>query len=175
MSEGVTTEDGRSVVESIVPPDRLERDAHGNVRLSGGDLGMAVEQAIRDGLPGVRARVDTFGYLPRGNVSTISSTDAREAFEAGAFAVEAAARGGGSVALQVENGITIPRLVPLANVAGKTRHLPDDFLLPAGNQILLRRAGLIWNGCFPNASNSQNPSSDYCMEQNGYSERLPSA
>ncbi len=90
MSEGVTTEDGRSVVESIVPPDRLERDAHGNVRLSGGDLGMAVEQAIRDGLPGVRARVDTFGYLPRGNVSTISSTDAREAFEAGAFAVEAA-------------------------------------------------------------------------------------
>ena len=135
MSEGVTTEDGRSVVESIVPPDRLERDAHGNVRLSGGDLGMAVEQAIRDGLPGVRARVDTFGYLPRGNVSTISSTDAREAFEAGAFAVEAAARGGGSVALQVENGITIPRLVPLANVAGKTRHLPDDFLLPAGNQI----------------------------------------
>jgi 6-phosphofructokinase len=135
MSEGVTAEDGRSVVENLVPPDRLERDAHGNVRLSGGDLGMAIEQALRDGLPGVRARVDTFGYLPRGNVSTINPTDAREAFEAGVFSVEAAARGGGSVALQYEAGITSPQLVPLASVAGKTRHLPDDFLLPEGNQI----------------------------------------
>ncbi|MEK1851216.1 MAG: diphosphate--fructose-6-phosphate 1-phosphotransferase [Phyllobacterium sp.] len=135
MSEGVTAEDGRSVVESIVPSDRLERDAHGNVRLSGGDLGMAIEHALREGLPGVRARVDTFGYLPRGNISTINETDAREAFEAGVFAVEAAERGGGSVALQYDGGITAPRLVPLANVAGKTRHLPDDFLSPEGNQI----------------------------------------
>lgn len=135
MSEGVTAQDGRSVVENLVPSDRLERDAHGNVRLSGGDLGMAIEQALKDGLPKVRARVDTFGYLPRGNVNTISPTDAREAFEAGAFAVEAAARGGGSVALQYVGGATSPRLVPLASVAGKTRHLPDNFLVPEGNRI----------------------------------------
>lgn len=135
MSEGVTSEDGRAVVESLVPADRLERDAHGNIRLSGGELGMAIEQLIRDGLPGARGRVDTFGYLPRGNISTTNATDAREAFEAGAFAIEAAARGGGSVALQYLNGITSPQLVPLASVAGKTRHLPDDFLLPEANQI----------------------------------------
>lgn len=135
MSEGVTAEDGRSVVENLVPPDRLERDAHGNVRLSGGDLGMAIEQALRDGLPGVRSRVDTFGYLPRGNVATINAVDAQEAFDAGVFAVEAAARGGGSVALQYENGVTSPRLVPLAKVAGKTRHLPEDFLSPEGNRV----------------------------------------
>ncbi len=135
MSEGVTAEDGRSVVENLVARERLEFDAHGNVRLSGGDLGMAVEQALRDGLPGVRARVDTFGYLPRGNLTTINATDAREAFEAGAFAVGAAARGGGSVALQEEGGITKPRLVPLANVAGKTRHLPESFLLSEGTRL----------------------------------------
>jgi 6-phosphofructokinase len=135
VSEGVTAEDGRSVVENLVPPDRLERDAHGNVRLSGGDLGMTIEQLIHDGLPGARARVDTFGYLPRGNVATINDTDAREAFQAGVFAVEAAARGGGSVALQYANGITRPQLVPLANVAGKTKHLPDDFLLTDSNRI----------------------------------------
>jgi 6-phosphofructokinase 1 len=135
VSEGVTAEDGRSVVENLVPPDRLERDAHGNVRLSGGDLGMTIEQLIHDGLPGARARVDTFGYLPRGNVATINDTDAREAFQAGIFAVEAAARGGGSVALQYANGITRPQLVPLANVAGKTKHLPDDFLLTDSNRI----------------------------------------
>ncbi|MGH9917021.1 MAG: 6-phosphofructokinase, partial [Pyrinomonadaceae bacterium] len=129
------SEDGRAVVENLVPADRLERDAHGNIRLSGGELGMAIEQLLREGLPGARARVDTFGYLPRGNISTINTTDAREAFEAGAFAVEAAARGGGSVALQYANGATNPQLVPLANVAGKTQHLPDNFLLDDANQI----------------------------------------
>jgi 6-phosphofructokinase len=135
MSEGVTAEDGRSVVENLVPPEKLERDAHGNVRLSGGDLGMRIEQLIGDGLPGSRARVDTFGYLPRGNVGAINATDAQEAFNAGAFAVEAAAQGGGSVAIQYENGATRLRLVPLADVAGKTRYMPDNFLLPDRNQV----------------------------------------
>ena len=27
------------------------------------------------------------------------------------------------------------RLVPLSNVAGKTRHMPDDFLKPDENQL----------------------------------------
>ena len=102
VSEGVSTEDGRSLVESLVPADRLERDAHGNVKLSGTDLGAAFEQALAEGLPGKRARVDTLGYMPRGAISMISPVDAREAFDAGAFAVEAAGKGGGSVALQVE-------------------------------------------------------------------------
>ena len=135
VSEGVSTEDGRSLVESIVPADRLERDAHGNVKLSGTDLGAAFEQALADGLPGKRARVDTLGYMPRGAISLISKVDGREAFDAGAFAVEAAGKGGGSVALQVEDGKTVIRLVPLSNVAGKTRHMPDDFLKADENQL----------------------------------------
>ena len=65
----------------------------------------------------------------------ISPVDAKEAFDAGAFAVEAAGKGGGSVALQVEDGKTVIRLVPLSNVAGKTRHMPDDFLKPDENQL----------------------------------------
>ena len=135
VSEGVSTEDGRSLVESLVPADRLERDAHGNVKLSGTDLGAAFERALAEGLPGKRARVDTLGYMPRGAISMISPIDAREAFDAGAFAVEAAGKGGGSVALQVENGKTVIRLVPLSNVAGKTRHMPDDFLMSGENQL----------------------------------------
>ena len=135
VSEGVSTEDGRSLVESLVPADRLERDAHGNVKLSGTDLGAAFERALAEGLPGKRARVDTLGYMPRGAISMISPVDAREAFDAGAFAVEAAGKGGGSVALQVENGKTVIRLVPLSNVAGKTRHMPDDFLMSGENQL----------------------------------------
>lgn len=130
MSEGVQGADGRSLVETLVPPELQERDQHGNIRLSGTDLGQAVERILAEDLPGVRARVDTLGYLPRGNIATINPVDAAEAFEAGRFAVESAAAGGGSVALGRENGRTVMRLVPLAHVAGKTRHMPDAFLQP---------------------------------------------
>lgn len=128
VSEGVSAEDGRSLVETIVPADKLERDAHGNLKLSGTALGAAFEQMLAEGLPKARARVDTLGYMPRGAISMISPVDAREAFDAGAFAVEAAGRGGGSVALQFDGQRTVTKLVPLSNVAGKTRHMPDDFL-----------------------------------------------
>jgi 6-phosphofructokinase 1 len=135
VSEGVSTADGRSLVESVVPADRLERDAFGNVKLSGSDLPAALEHALAEGLPGKRARVDALGYMPRGFVGAINPVDSREAFDAGAFAVAVADEGGGSVALQYENGKTVFRKVPLAAVAGKTRHMPEDFLKPEGNQL----------------------------------------
>lgn len=135
VSEGVSPGGGRSLVETLLPPDKIERDAHGNVKLSGGDLGMAFERMLADGLPGKRARVDTLGYMPRGNIATVSEVDRQEAFDAGAFAVEAAGKGGGSVALQVEDGRTRLAIVPLGNVAGKTRHMPNDFLAEDENQV----------------------------------------
>ncbi len=135
VSEGVATEDGRALVESLVPADKLERDAHGNIKLSGSDLPMAFERALAEGLPGKRARVDALGYMPRGYIGAINATDAQEAYEAGIFAVDTADRGGGSVALQLEGGKTVMRRVPLSNVAGKTRHMPDDFLLPDTNHL----------------------------------------
>jgi len=135
MSEGVSGPDGRSLVETLVPPEMLERDPHGNIRLSGSDLAQAVERILAEDLPGKRARVDTFGYLPRGNVATVNTTDAKEAFEAGAFAVEAVERGGGSVTLQFDGEKTVYGLVPLAAVAGKTRHMPEHFLVPDENRL----------------------------------------
>src|SRR5690606_6855340 len=127
ISEGISAPSGKSMVEELVAPDRLERDAHGNVRLSGTDLGQAIERVIAEDLKGIRARVDTFGYLPRGNIGMISEVDAREAFDAGAYALTVAGEGGGSVALQFDGEKTVTRRVPLENVAGKTRHMPDDF------------------------------------------------
>jgi 6-phosphofructokinase 1 len=135
LSEGISSASGRSMVEELIPAEMLERDAHGNVRLSGTDLGQAIERILADDLKGTRARVDTFGYLPRGNIGMISAVDAREAFDAGVFAIDAAARGGGSVALQEEDGKTVIRLVPLLAVAGKTRHMPEGFLDPEENRI----------------------------------------
>ena len=40
----------------------------------------------------------------------------------------AAEKGGGSVALQWENGRTVLRIVPLSAVAAKTRHMPREFI-----------------------------------------------
>jgi 6-phosphofructokinase 1 len=128
VSEGVSAADGRSLVETIVGSDKVERDQHGNVKLSGSDLNRAFEQALSDRLPGKRARVDALGYMPRGSIATISSVDAQEAFDAGAYAVQVAAEGGGSVALQYDGKKTVLRKVALKAVAGKTRHMPDDFL-----------------------------------------------
>jgi 6-phosphofructokinase 1 len=73
--------------------------------------------------------------MPRGYVGAISAVDAKEAFDAGAFAVAVAGEGGGSVALQYDGSKTVLRKVPLKAVAGKTRHMPDDFMQPDVNQL----------------------------------------
>jgi 6-phosphofructokinase 1 len=49
--------------------------------------------------------------------------------------VQVAGEGGGSVALQEEGGRTVLRKVPLVNVAGKTRHMPEDFLDAEGTHL----------------------------------------
>ena len=46
-----------------------------------------------------------------------------------------AEQGGGSVALQYDGTKTVLKKVPLTNVAGKTRHMPDDFMKPDANQL----------------------------------------
>ena len=135
VSEGVSTADRRALVESLVPPDKIERDAHGNLQLSGTDLASAFGRMLAEALPGKRIRVDTFGFMPRGNIATISPVDQKEAFEAGAFAVRAVPEGSASVALQFDGEKTVLKSVPLGNVAGKTRSMPNDFLHPQENRL----------------------------------------
>ncbi len=135
MSEGVTTETGGALAEDLIPPGRRERDAHGNVQLSGSDLGLALQERISREFPSVRARVDTFGYLPRGFIGAISELDGREAYDVGAFAVTASERDRGSVALQFDGGQTGLEVVDLAAVAGKTRLMPADYLDPGNSHV----------------------------------------
>lgn len=130
MSEGVTSENGRPLLESFVGD--LERDAHGNVQLSTGDLGIAVQAVLTKAFPKVRARVDTFGYLPRGFSGAVGDVDRREAFACGAFAVEAAENGSCSVTLQADGS---QKAVPLSAVAGKTRLMPEDFMHASANRL----------------------------------------
>jgi len=136
MSEGVTVESGAPLAESLIPSDRVERDAHGNIHLSGGDLGLALQARLKIEFPKVRARVDTFGYLPRGFIGAISDLDRSEAFEVGRHAVTAAAEErSGSVAIQYADRRTTLKLVGLDAVAGKTRVIPMEFLDPATSHV----------------------------------------
>ena len=63
----------------------------------------------------------------------IDETDRKEAFDAGAFAAQSALTGSGSVVLHYDGERIEPRLVPLDRVAGKTRLMPDDFLVGSNN------------------------------------------
>jgi 6-phosphofructokinase 1 len=90
-----------------VPPEKIERDEHGNLQLSGTDIASAFGRMLAQGLPGKRMRVDTYGFMPRRNIATISPVDQKEAFEAGAFAVRAISEGSTSVALQFDGQGTI--------------------------------------------------------------------
>jgi ATP-dependent phosphofructokinase / diphosphate-dependent phosphofructokinase len=126
MSEGVQDQAGRPLAEALAR-DALPRDAHGNLQLTGGDLGIAIQQALKSRFPKARARVDTLGYLPRGYFGVIDETDRNEAFAAGAFAAQSALTGSGSVVLHYDGDRIEPRIVPLDRVAGKTRIMPGDF------------------------------------------------
>lgn len=129
MSEGVQDETGLPFAEALAQASggEVERDAHGNVQLTGGDLGIEIHRILKARFPKHRSRVDTFGYLPRGFLSAIDPTDRQEAFEAGRFAAETAFSESGSVALTYDGERTVLRLAPLDAVAAKTRHMPDGF------------------------------------------------
>ena len=135
LSEGIKDEAGRPVYESLIARDSQEIDAHGNVQLSGGDLGLALQTRLKASFPKLRARVDTFGYLPRGFIGAISPLDQREAFAAGAFAIEVCLGGGGSVALRYDGGVCRPARAQLELVAGKTRLMPREFLAQDPTQL----------------------------------------
>lgn len=129
LSEGVQDENGQPFVEALSKASGgvIERDAHGNVQLTGGDLGMEIQRVLKARFPKARTRVDTLGYLPRGFLGLIDPTDARESFQAGAFAAETSFERDGSVALKFDGERTAPVLVPLDAVAARTRHMPDSF------------------------------------------------
>lgn len=141
VSEGVQDADGTPIAAKLVA--QAERDAHGNVALSGtGVLGDALANLCRQRIKTTsgklpRVRADTFGYLQRCWPDP-SPIDQREARAAGKAAVRLAAKGelSGSIALVRERGkkykINYER-IELSDVAAKTRHLPPEFIRGASD------------------------------------------
>ncbi len=87
----------------------------------------------------LRARGDTLGYIQR-SFPDQSPVDRDEALGLGRFAAEQALSGNvdGSCAIvrvSDEPYRSEYKLVPLKAVAGKTRHLPDEHINAAGNDV----------------------------------------
>ena len=137
VSEGIHDAGGKSIAEQLARD--LERDAHGNVQLSGsGALADLLCDEIRTRLGIKRVRGDTFGYLQRSFVGCVSDVDAREAREVGEKAVQYAFWGDrdGSVAIRRTGFYSADyALLPLEAVAGKTRTMEDEFIAPSGTDV----------------------------------------
>jgi 6-phosphofructokinase 1 len=137
VSEGIQNEDGVAI--AAVMSER-ERDAHGNIQLSGsGALGDMLSDFLKKKLktPGgggkaPRVRADTFGYTQRCWADP-SPVDSFEARQVGRAAARLAMTGNidGSIAIK-RTGNNPYRSefvrVDLDKVAGKTRHMPEEFL-----------------------------------------------
>ena len=83
-------------------------------------------------------RGDTFGYLQRSFIGCVSDVDQREAREVGEKAVQFAMWGDrdGSVAIKRTGFYSVDyELMPLEDVAGKTRVMEDEFISENGTDV----------------------------------------
>ncbi len=137
VSEGISDENGIPIVTKLAKT--VEKDAHGNVQLSGtGALGDLLADEIRNKLKIKRVRSDTFGYLQRSFMGCVSDVDQNEAREVGEKAAHYA------IWHNLDGSIRIIRtgyysvdyaLAKLEDIAGKTRHMPDNFINAEGNNV----------------------------------------
>ncbi|MES2152136.1 MAG: 6-phosphofructokinase [Pseudomonadota bacterium] len=137
VSEGIHDASGEAIASLLAP--EIERDAHGNVQLSGtGALADLLCDEIKAKLGIKRVRGDTFGYLQRSFIGCVSDVDQREAREVGEKAVQFAMWGtqDGSVAIKRSGDYAVRyELVALDSVAGKTRVMEDEFITASGTGI----------------------------------------
>ncbi len=137
VSEGIHDASGEPIATLLAR--EVERDAHGNVQLSGtGALADLLCDEIKAKLGIKRVRGDTFGYLQRSFIGCVSDVDQREAREVGEKAVQFAMWGDrdGSVAIKRTGFYSVDyELLPLEAVAGKTRTMEDAFLTPEGTDV----------------------------------------
>ena len=145
VSEGIHDAQGRPMLSTLAQgrAGDPERDAHGNVQLSGsGALADWLCELIKQRLHIKRVRGDTFGYLQRSFVGCVSDVDQREAREVGEKAVQYAVWGhqgemrNGSVCIQRAGFYAADyALLPLEAVAGKTRTMEDAFISADGTDV----------------------------------------
>jgi 6-phosphofructokinase len=137
VSEGITDAKGVPIITALTKSD--EKDSHGNVQLSGtGALGDALGDLIKKELKIKRVRSDTFGYLQRSFLGTVSCVDANEAREVGEKAVQFSVWHDvdGSVAIRRTGDYSVEYfLTPLSTVARNSKAMPDEFIDDANSTV----------------------------------------
>jgi 6-phosphofructokinase 1 len=137
VSEGVHDAAGEPIMTLLAK--EIEKDAHGNLQLSGtGALADLLCEEIKEKLGIKRVRGDTFGYLQRSFIGCVSDVDQREAREVGEKAVQFAMWGDqdGSVVIRRTGFYSVDyELLPLDQVAGKTRTMEDEFISESGTDV----------------------------------------
>ncbi|PKM52164.1 MAG: 6-phosphofructokinase [Firmicutes bacterium HGW-Firmicutes-7] len=137
VSEGIVDENGQSIVASL--SDSVEKDAHGNIQLSGtGALGDMLSKLVKEKLNISRVRSDTLGYPQRNFIGSISDIDQHEAREVGEKAAQFAIwhKIDGSIIIERTGFYSVDyKLVPLEHVAGKTKIMPNEFINADENNV----------------------------------------
>ena len=140
VSEGIHDDSGELIATKLA--QEVERDAHGNVQLSGtGALADLLCAAIREGTGQKRVRGDTFGYLQRSFLGCVSDVDQKEAREVGVAAARFAHEGDkdGTVTIhRTGSGASYAaeyKLSRLEDVAGKTKVMADEFIVANGHDV----------------------------------------
>lgn len=140
VSEGIHDDSGEPIVTKLAK--EVEKDAHGNVQLSGtGALADLLCEAIREGTGQKRVRGDTFGYLQRSFLGCVSDVDQSEARAVGVEAARHAHTGDkdGTVTIhRTGSGDSYAaeyKLSKLEDVAGKTKVMADDMIDASGHDV----------------------------------------
>lgn len=137
VSEGIHDSSGAPIATKLA--EKVERDAHGNIQLSGtGALADLLTNEIKTRTDINRVRGDTFGYLQRSFLGSVSDVDSREAREVGEKAVQYAQWGDmdGSVTIHRTGFYSVEyKLTKLEEVAGKTRVMPRHFISDNGTNV----------------------------------------
>lgn len=136
VSEGIQDDKGVPILSSLI---KTERDAHGNIQLSGSAaLGERLSALVKEHLGISRVRSDTLGYIQRSFLGCVSEVDQLEAREVGEKAAQFA------IWHNIDGSITMNRtgyysvdyqIRDLAEVAGRTKLMPDNFINPEGNNV----------------------------------------
>jgi 6-phosphofructokinase 1 len=137
VSEGICNDKGVPIITTL--SSQIEKDAHGNVQLSGTALlGDLLGEYIKKNLHISRVRSDTFGYLQRSFQSCISDVDKDEARDVGEMAVQF------GIHHKLDCSVTIQRVgdyyvdykpEPLDLIAGKTKLMPPEFINSENNNV----------------------------------------
>ena len=138
VSEGIHDAKGTPIVTTLMK--NVEKDAHGNVQLSGtGALADLLCDQIKAKSGITRVRGDTFGYLQRSFLGCVSDIDQIEAREVGVKAAQFAHFSGkkhGTVTIHRTGNYAVEyKLSPVSAVAAKTKVMAKNMINKDGNDV----------------------------------------